>query len=244
MIGGDFDDDIGPARDDVFGRFYFLFTKCGADDVLERIFGSKKIFHSVIYYIMEDVKILAVVGMSGSGKSTAIDYLTERKVPKVYFGGIIYKAMEEAGVERTEDGESEKIFREEIREREGKDFVVRRVVEEVKNLINAGQKRIVLDGLYTWTEYKILKKEFPSEKTMVVVAVVLPKDLRHKRVAERPDRPFDARAISERDWSEIENLEKGGPIANADYYLDNSGTIKELHEGLAELVRELDFLPR
>ncbi|MDR3297857.1 MAG: AAA family ATPase [Candidatus Nomurabacteria bacterium] len=191
---------------------------------------------------MEDVKILAIVGMSGSGKSTVIDYLTERNIPKVYFGGIILGAMKEANIEITPSNERK--FREEIREKEGKDFVVRRVVEEVRNLQKAGQKRIVLDGLYTWTEYKILKKEFPSEKTMVVAAVVLPKDLRHKRVADRPDRPFDARAISERDWSEIENLEKGGPIANADYYLDNSGTIKDLYENLAQLLKGIDFLPR
>ena len=189
---------------------------------------------------MEDVKILVMVGMSGSGKSTAIEYLTERKVPKVYFGGVIYKAMADAGIERTPD--SERKFREEIREKEGKDFVVRRVVDEVRHLIDAGQKRIVLDGLYSWTEYKILKKEFPSEKTMVVVAIVLPKDLRHKRVANRPDRPFDAKEISERDWSEIENLEKGGPIANADYFLDNSGTVEEMHEGLKKILDEVGFL--
>ena len=189
---------------------------------------------------MSEVKLLAVVGMSGSGKSTAIEYLTDRGVPKVYFGGIIYKAMEEAGIERTEDGESEKIFRQEIREKEGKDFVVKRVVDEVRHLIDAGQKRIVLDGLYTWTEYKILKKEFPKE--MTVVAVVMPKKLRHKRVAARPDRSFDAKAISERDWSEIENLEKGGPIANADYFLDNGGMVGELHEGLGKILGEIEFL--
>lgn len=188
----------------------------------------------------KDVKILAVVGMCGSGKSTAIDYLIEKKIPKIYFGGIIYKAMAEAGIERTEDGESEKIFREEIREKEGKDFVVKRVVKEVKDLIDAGQKRIVLDGLYSWTEYKILRKEFPTE--MTVVAIVVPKALRRKRLAERPDRPFDAQAAAERDRSEIENLEKGGPIAIADYYVDNSGTIKEFHESFAKLCKEIGFI--
>ena len=188
----------------------------------------------------KDVKILAIVGMCGSGKSTAIDYLTERKIPKIYFGGIIYKAMAEAGIERTEDGESEKKFREEIREKEGKDFVVKRVIDEVKNLIDAGQKRIVLDGLYTWTEYKILRKEFPTE--MTVIAITVPKALRRKRLAERPDRPFDAQAAAERDRSEIENLEKGGPIAIADYYVDNSADIKTFHENFAELCKKIGFL--
>lgn len=188
----------------------------------------------------KDIKILAVVGMCGSGKSTAIDYLIEKKIPKIYFGGIIYKAMAEAGIERTEDGESEKIFREEIRKKEGKDFVVKRVVKETKDLIAAGQKRIVLDGLYSWTEYKILRKEFPTE--MTIVAIVVPKALRRKRLAIRPDRPFDAQAAAERDRSEIENLEKGGPIAIADYYVDNSGTIKEFHEKFAALCKEIGFL--
>lgn len=188
----------------------------------------------------KDVKIIALVGMSGSGKSTAIDYLTDRKIPKVYFGGIIYKAMAEAGIERTEDGVSERLFREQIREKEGKDFVVKRAIQEAKNLINAGQKRIVLDGVYSWTEYKILRKEFPTE--MTVIAVVAPKALRRKRLAERPERPFDAKAAAERDQSEIENLEKGGPIAIADYYLDNSGTIEELHERFDKILREIGFI--
>lgn len=187
-----------------------------------------------------NVKILAIVGMSGSGKSTAIDYLTERGIPKVYFGGIIYKAMAEAGVERSEDGESEKKFREEIRAKEGKDFVVKRAIKEAKDLIAAGQKRIILDGVYSWTEYNILRKEWPTE--MTVIAVVVPKAIRRKRLAERVERPFDAKAAAERDRSEIENLEKGGPIAIADYYLDNSGDVKTLHENFAKLLKEIGFL--
>ena len=188
----------------------------------------------------KDIKIVAVVGMCGSGKSTAIEYLTERGIPKVYFGGIIYKAMEEAGIPRTEDGESEKKFREEIRQKEGKDFVVMRAIKEAKKLIEAGQKHIVLDGLYSWTEYKILRKEWPTE--MTVVAIVTPKAIRRKRVAERPDRPFDAQAVAERDRAEIENLEKGGPIAIADYYIDNSGTVEEFQEAFGKLMKDIRFI--
>ena len=188
---------------------------------------------------MENVKILAVVGMSGSGKSVIVDYLTEKGYPKVYFGGMIYKEMEKRGIERTEDGESEKEFREMIRETEGKDWVVRQVIEETKDLISAGQKRIVLDGVYSWTEYKTLKKEFP--KCLTFVAVVVDKKLRYERVAKRPGRAFDGKAIRERDRSEIENLEKGGPIVAADYYVLNNGTIEEAEEALDKILKEVGF---
>ena len=185
----------------------------------------------------KDVKILAVVGMSGSGKSVVVDHLTGLGYPKVYFGGMILKEMRNRGIEITPD--NEKQFREMIRETEGKDWVVLQVVNEVKNLINAGQKRILLDGLYTWTEYKILKKEFPGQ--ISVVAVVVDKFLRHKRVAKRPERPFNTEEIQERDRSEIENLEKGGPIAIADYYLLNNSSIEELEIRVDDVLKKIEF---
>ena len=185
----------------------------------------------------KNVRIVAFVGLAGSGKSSAVEYLTEKRIPKIYFGGIIYKAMEEAGIDVT--WESQQKFREEIRKKEGKDFVVKRAVKEARDLIAAGQHRIVLDGVYTWSEYKILKHEFPGE--MTVIAIVTPKHLRKTRMANRPERPMTSQEVDERDWSEIENLEKGGPIAIADYFVHNDRDLDWLHEQLDEVLRQAGF---
>lgn len=184
------------------------------------------------------VKILAFVGLTGSGKTTAVEYLTSKNYPKVYFGGIVYKAMQEAGIQPG-DWERETIFRKEIREQQGQNFVSRHATEETRNLINAGQHRIIFDGLYTWTEYKELRHEFAGE--MTVVAVVTPKHLRKQRMAKRAERPMTSQQVDESDWDEIENLEKGGPIAAADHFIHNDGSVDTLHAKINALLDEIEF---
>ncbi len=186
----------------------------------------------------ENTKIVAFVGLAGSGKSAAVEYLTKKQIPKIYFGGIIYKAMAEAGIEVT--WESQQKFREEIRAREGNDFVVKRAIKEARDLIDAGQHRIVLDGLYTWSEYKILKHEFPGQ--MTVIAIVTPKHERKKRMTARPERPMTSQEVDERDWTEIENLEKGGPIAIADYFIHNDKGIEWLHSQMDDVLNHIEFI--
>ncbi len=187
--------------------------------------------------IPANIKIIAFVGLTGSGKSEAASYVINKGYPRVYFGGVILSAMKEAGIDWSEA--NERAFREDIRAREGKDFVVKHIIREIHNLINAGQRHIVADGLYTWTEYKALKREFSSALT--VVAIVAPKRLRHHRLTARPVRPLTVEEASSRDWAEIENLEKGGPIAIADYYVHNDGTIDNLHQQLDQICTIIHF---
>lgn len=199
--------------------------------------GAYLCYNTIYMKHHENVKIVAFVGLPGAGKSSAVDYLKEKGFPSVYFGGVVLNAMDKAGLEHT--AENEKKFREELREREGKDFVVNRIVSQIHDLIAAGQHRIIADGLYTWTEYKILKREFPGELT--VVAIVTPKHLRYRRLAERPVRPLTAMEANQRDWAEIENLEKGGPIAIADHYIINDSDLEYLHDQIDKELEHIKF---
>lgn len=185
----------------------------------------------------DNVRIVAFVGLTGSGKSSAVEYLTDKGYPKVYFGGVVLDAMTAAGLEHTQ--ENERPFREELRAREGKDFIANRIVKQIHDLINAGQKQIVADGIYTWTEYKILKQAFPGELT--TVAVVAPKHVRHHRLTNRAVRPLTNEEANQRDWAEIENLEKGGPIAIADHYIINDGNLNIFHHQIDDMLERIHF---
>ena len=113
------------------------------------------------------------------------------------------------------------------------------LLNESRSSDQTNQRRLVFDGLYTWTEYKALKHEFPGELT--VVAVVAPKHIRHHRLTQRPIRPLTIEEANHRDWAEIENIEKGGPIAIADYYIDNSGDRNTLHREIDDILKRVEF---
>lgn len=179
-------------------------------------------------------KLIAVVGMSGTGKSVVTEYLEENNWKKLYFGGITYKLMEEQGVERTEDGKSEKEFREKLRKEHGPECYAKFLDPEIKEALK--KDNVVLDGLYSWYEYKYLIERYPNLK---LICVVTDKELRYERVSVRIDRPFDRQAIEYRDLSEIENLYKGGPIAYADYYILNNKDKKDVIERLEEILEEV-----
>ena len=177
-------------------------------------------------------KLIALVGMSGSGKSVATSYLEEKGYNKIYFGGVIYKKMEEAGIEITPD--SQKEFREELRRKEGMGVVAKILLKDIETSFK--KQDTVLDGLYSWDEYLILKERF---KDLKLICVCTDKKIRYNRVSMRKDRPFNLEDIKKRDIGEIENSAKGGPIAYADYYILNNGSLDSYYERLEEILKEI-----
>lgn len=179
-----------------------------------------------------DIRLVGVVGMPGAGKTEAVEYITAEGWPKVYFGGFMYAEMTKRGIGITP--ESQQLFREDFRAREGNDVFARRAIEEISRLSAAGQHRIVLDGLYSWSEYRALKHTYHA--SLEVIAIVAPRHLRHHRLANRSVRPFTEEESTMRDYTEIENIEKGGPIAIADHYIINDGDLDELHKKIDDVI--------
>ena len=181
-------------------------------------------------------RLIAVVGMSGSGKSIATEYLENQGWTKLYFGGITYKLMAEAGIERTPDGKSEKKFREKLRQDHGPECYAKFLESDIKEALKVGN--VVLDGLYSWDELKILKEEFGDKMTSI--AIIVDRKTRYERLENRPIRPFSKEKANERDISEIENIAKAGPIAYADYYIDNNKNVDDFKIRLEEILKEIE----
>lgn len=179
-------------------------------------------------------KLIAIVGMSGSGKSVATDYLESLKFNKIYFGEVVLERVKELGLEVT--AENEKKVREELRKEFGMAAMAKILLPRIE--ASYKEKDTVLDGLYSWDEYLVLKEAFLDD--LKLVCVVCDKNLRYDRVGVRKVRSLNRDEIEKRDFAEIENLAKGGPIALADYYVLNNGTVEEYHEKLNEIIADIE----
>ncbi|MDA3799951.1 MAG: AAA family ATPase [Kiritimatiellae bacterium] len=186
-------------------------------------------------------KFIALVGMTGSGKSVVADFLVnERNFSFVRFGQITLDIVKERGLPPTE--ENEKKIREEVRSEHGMGAYAILNIPKFDKMLEAGN--LVGDGLYSWSEYKILRDKYGDN--LVVIAVYAPPKIRYERLVARQlkendsdmrNRPATKDQAQSRDFAEIENIEKGGPIAMADYTIVNvfgrKNTIKQLNDILA-----------
>jgi dephospho-CoA kinase len=176
-------------------------------------------------------KIVAIVGMCGSGKSIASKYFEDLGYKNVYFGGVTMEKLKEAGLEVTP--ENEKMMREKLRRELGMGAYAKVLLPRILEL--SKDYDVVLDGLYSWSELKILEEEFD----MSTIAIVCDKNLRYDRLSKRDVRPFNNEEAKKRDITEIENIEKAGPIAYADYFIYNNGSMEEYYKRLDEIIKLL-----
>lgn len=184
---------------------------------------------------MQAKKVIVFVGMPGAGKSVAVEYLKSKGLSFAYFGGITIDEVKRRGMEV--NAASEKFVREDIRAKEGKGAYAVRIIKQIEEFFEQGHDLVVIDGLYSWTEYKIFKESFGEHA--IIIAIVAAANVRHQRLANRPIRPLTDQEATARDYAEIEYIEKGGPIANADYFLANEDTVAGLQSDVAKLLSEI-----
>jgi dephospho-CoA kinase len=179
------------------------------------------------------MKVVAVVGMTGSGKSEVARLFGEKGFATVRFGDVTDEAVKELGLPLTE--ENERPVREEIRKKHGMAAYAILSVPRIDAARKTGN--VVVDGLYSWEEYLYLKEHY-GENFFVVGVWSSPRD-RYQRLGGRKVRPLTAVEAAGRDRAEIENLHKGGPIAMADFTILNDADINALKKQVERIVARL-----
>lgn len=172
-------------------------------------------------------RIIALVGMPGSGKGTCTDYLGEHYAwPVVHFGNMIYEEVQRRGLDNVRD---ESFVREDMRAQEGKAVLAKHAARKADEYFEQDHSVVVFDGLYSWTELQYLRELYGD--ALLIIATTAPRKTRYQRILARQDshRKYTSeQQIINREIAEIENLEKGGPIAFADYTIVNDGTTQDL----------------
>lgn len=188
--------------------------------------------------MIETPRALALVGMPGAGKTLCAQHLKTRGFAHFRFGSIVEDEVVRRGL--AVRPENEQLVREELRAQDGMNAIAIRAMPHLRAAL-AAHASLVIDGLYGFGEYKLLHQELGA--SMLVIAIVSPRHLRYARLATRPERPLTRAEAEQRDIREIDTLEKGGPIAIADYTLVNDGAPEHLLQSLDALTDQLGFLP-
>ncbi len=168
------------------------------------------------------MKVVAIVGMTGAGKSEVARVFEEHGFKKVRFGDITDEELNNRGLERNE--ENERTIREELRRKYGMAAYAKLSLPRIDSSLKSSS--VVVDGLYSWEEYTLLKERYGEKLSMVTVWSS--PATRHARLSHRAERTLTLEEAASRDKSEIENINKGGPIAMADFAILNENSLEKL----------------
>jgi dephospho-CoA kinase len=173
------------------------------------------------------MKILIIVGMPAAGKNIARIYAEERGLPYFATGDLVREEVGRRGIERTPENMAR--LSTELRGEDGMGVTRLALISAMKT----GAPVVMLEGMRSWPEVELIRKNAPS----VVVAFVAPLPLRRERIISRGRSDDSVTAFEERDGREI-SYGTATPIALADEYILNTGTLEEALETMNAIVRK------
>ncbi len=179
------------------------------------------------------MKVVALVGMTGAGKSEVARLFESSGFTRIRFGDVTDEEVAKRGLPLNEA--NERAVREQLRVELGMAAYARLNQPKIDTALASGD--VVIDGLYSWEEYLFLKEQYGDR--FCVVAVWASPKTRQGRLAGRRVRPLTPAEAVSRDKAEIEKLNKSGPIAVADYTLLNELSLSSLRENTKKIIAKI-----
>ncbi|OGM31603.1 hypothetical protein A2803_00375 [Candidatus Woesebacteria bacterium RIFCSPHIGHO2_01_FULL_44_21] len=187
-------------------------------------------------------KIICITGMPGAGKTLASEFFIKKGMLHLRFGQAVLDYLIKKGL--TVNEKNERKIREYLRKKHGMAAMAILNLPKLKALKQKGP--VIADGLYSFDEFLILKKQF--KQNIVVISVYAPPHMRYERLAQRKliagdkrvvNRPLTRSEAESRDLAELKNLDKGGTIAMSDYTVLNTKSISFLNKQLNEIYKKI-----
>jgi dephospho-CoA kinase len=183
-------------------------------------------------------RLVAVVGMPGAGKSEVAGVFEEHGFSRVRFGDITDEELEKRRLKLSE--ENERYVRELLRKEHGMAAYAKLNLPVIDSALKHAD--VVIDGLYSWEEYIFLKDYYGENFN--VVAVYASPGTRHLRLTTRASRALIPEEATGRDRAEIENVNKGGPIAMADFTVLNESSLEDLRSEVNKVISKLEVVSK
>jgi len=180
-------------------------------------------------------KLIVIVGLPGSGKSTAADFI-KKKFNSVIFhsGDIIREEIKRRGLKYTPKTDA---FVANWFHRSGREkLLVRRIWEKIKK---SNKKLIVIEGLRSYDQLRYLEKITMARPVVIAIMasfnVRLERELKRKRFGK--DESLSYLKLRER-LEKSHGIER--LIRKADYKIDNSKlSIKQTNVKISKTVKEI-----
>ena len=185
------------------------------------------------FLIMESIRVMrvvSIVGMPGAGKSEIAGAFEKNGFIRIRFGDATDEEIKKRGLELNE--ENERRIREFLRKENGMSAYARLNLPRIDSALKYSD--VVIDGLYSWEEYTFLKAHFGEG--FCVVAVWSPPGIRYSRLTARANRRLTLEEAASRDRAEIENVNKGGPIAMADFTIINESSLEDVKKEAGRII--------
>ena len=100
------------------------------------------------------MKVVSIVGMAGSGKSEVARVFERAGFARIRFGDITDEEVRRRGLDLNE--KNERLVRQQLREEHGMAAYAKLSLPKIDRILESGSA--VVDGLYSWEEYILMKK--------------------------------------------------------------------------------------
>jgi len=171
--------------------------------------------------------IFIIVGMPASGKNCARDYADSKGYPYFATGDIVRMEVKK----RQLDANAENMGKVSTQMRGADGLGVTR--QALKTVLELNSEYAFLEGMRSWQEIMLIREKADAH----VIAFLAPRKLRLSRITSRGRADDSVDVFDARDMREIE-YGTAIPIALADSYILNTGTMKDTLEELDRVINE------